>query len=266
MPVFRGEFTLMIVAFILFLIPRFRNDFKLLTIPCTMAFAGIWIEKGMGLVIPGFIPSPLGEIVEYTPNLNETLVCFGIWAFGFFILTILLKGAIGILLGDIKYGGAKAVETTFKNATVAVIQDSDFDESADSWTTVAVFLPNGRVPKAGEKFVQSDLAKTLQFMADQDRAEAVDAFRTAVSHDPTYAKAWHGLATALHRAGRIGDAIQHQQHRWHGETVQEVVQAFARQVAGGQLQPLQSGKVNLYGTLLFGAAAVRALVLILVNS
>ena len=36
--------------------------------------------------------------------------------------------------------------------------------------------------------------------------------------------------------------------------------------AGGQLQPVQSGKVNLYGTLLFGAAAVAAVVLVLVNA
>jgi NADH-quinone oxidoreductase subunit L len=36
--------------------------------------------------------------------------------------------------------------------------------------------------------------------------------------------------------------------------------------AGGALQPVQSGKVNMYGALLFGAAAVGALVLVLVNS
>ena len=35
---------------------------------------------------------------------------------------------------------------------------------------------------------------------------------------------------------------------------------------GGALQPVQSGKVSLYGALLFGSAAVGALVLVLVNS
>ena len=34
----------------------------------------------MGLVILGFVPTPLGEIIEYTPTLNETLICLGIWA------------------------------------------------------------------------------------------------------------------------------------------------------------------------------------------
>ena len=41
-------------------------------------------------------------------------------------------------------------------------------------SNTAVFLPGNRVPQAGEKFVQSDLARTLQFMADQDRAAGAD--------------------------------------------------------------------------------------------
>jgi Ni/Fe-hydrogenase subunit HybB-like protein len=77
---------------------------KKLPIVCAMAFVGIWIEKGMGLIVPGFIPSPIGEVTEYHPTLVEWLLTAGIWAFGFFILTILLKGAIGILLGDIRAG------------------------------------------------------------------------------------------------------------------------------------------------------------------
>jgi Ni/Fe-hydrogenase subunit HybB-like protein len=81
-----------------------RNDMKLLPIVCAMAFVGIWIEKGMGLIVPGFIPSPIGEVTEYYPTFVEWLMTLGIWAFGFFILTILLKGAIGILLGDIRFG------------------------------------------------------------------------------------------------------------------------------------------------------------------
>ena len=88
--------------------PPSAIDYKLLPIPCAMAFAGIWIEKGMGLIVPGFIPTPIGEVTEYYPSFVEVLLTIGIWAFGFFILTILLKGAIGILLGEIKFGGAKA--------------------------------------------------------------------------------------------------------------------------------------------------------------
>jgi hypothetical protein len=108
-PWFWSSLVLMVGAFVMFLMPSFRNDFgKLLPIPCAMAFAGIWIEKGMGLIVPGFIPTPIGEVTEYYPTFVEWLMVLGIWAFGFFILTILLKGAIGILLGEIKYGGPAA--------------------------------------------------------------------------------------------------------------------------------------------------------------
>jgi molybdopterin-containing oxidoreductase family membrane subunit len=55
----------------------------------------------MGLVVPGFIPTPLGEIVEYSPSLNETLVCLGIWAFGILCYTVFLRMAIPILQGRI---------------------------------------------------------------------------------------------------------------------------------------------------------------------
>ncbi|MBI4756767.1 MAG: polysulfide reductase NrfD [Betaproteobacteria bacterium] len=104
-PWFWSAVVLMVVSFVLFLIPAIRNNMKLLPIPCVMAFAGIWIEKGMGLIVPGFIPSPIGEVSEYYPTFVEWLMTLGIWAFGFFILTILLKGAIGILQGEIKFGG-----------------------------------------------------------------------------------------------------------------------------------------------------------------
>jgi molybdopterin-containing oxidoreductase family membrane subunit len=89
-----------LVAMLLLVLPLSRS-LKWLNVTCVLAIAGIWIEKGMGLVVPGFVPSPLGEIVEYSPTLNETLVCFGIWAFGLLCYTILLRMAVPILQGKI---------------------------------------------------------------------------------------------------------------------------------------------------------------------
>ena len=54
-------------------------------------------------------------------------------------------------------------------------------------SNTAIFLPNNRVPKAGEKFVQTDLSRTLQFMADQDRAAGPDRMAGLnAAHDAFY--------------------------------------------------------------------------------
>lgn len=103
-PWFWGSLVAMLVAFFMLLVPSVRKNYKLLPIACVLAFGGIWVEKGMGLVVPGFIPSPIGEVTRYVPTTLEVMMSLGIWAMGFFILTLLLKGAIGILLGEVKYG------------------------------------------------------------------------------------------------------------------------------------------------------------------
>jgi Ni/Fe-hydrogenase subunit HybB-like protein len=90
--------VLNLTAMVLLLLPVSRS-LKWLNFTCVLAIVGIWIEKGMGLVIPGFTPTPLGAVVEYSPSLNETLVCLGIWAFGLLCYTIFLRMAVPILQG-----------------------------------------------------------------------------------------------------------------------------------------------------------------------
>jgi len=104
-PWFWISLAAMIVPFILLLIPSIRKDYTKLPIICAVAFFGIWVEKGMGLLIPGSIPSPIGEFTEYYPTMIEIFNCLGNWAIGFIVLTLLLKGAIGVLLGEVKYAG-----------------------------------------------------------------------------------------------------------------------------------------------------------------
>ncbi|XYI02165.1 hypothetical protein ACMHYB_21260 [Sorangium sp. So ce1128] len=62
--------------------------------------AGVWIEKGMGLIIPGFVPSTLHELVEYVPSTAEWKITAGIWAVGFMVLTIAIKVALTVLTGE----------------------------------------------------------------------------------------------------------------------------------------------------------------------
>lgn len=86
-------------AAVVLLLPQLRENRRMLLIACCMAFVGVWIEKGMGLVIPGFIPSALHEIVEYSPSTVEWKVTAGIWAFGLMIYTVAIKIGVPILSG-----------------------------------------------------------------------------------------------------------------------------------------------------------------------
>jgi Ni/Fe-hydrogenase subunit HybB-like protein len=94
---------LSLVATLILSIHRFRNNNRWLYLACLMLFVGIWIEKGMGLIIPGFIPGPWGTIVEYSPTLIEIGITIGIWAMGAFIFTILAKVAILVETGQLRY-------------------------------------------------------------------------------------------------------------------------------------------------------------------
>ncbi len=93
-----------LVAMVILVLPLSKS-LRYLNFACILSIVGIWIEKGMGLVVPGFIPSPLGEIVEYSPSMNETLVCLGIWAFGLLCYTLMLRMAIPILQGRLTRDG-----------------------------------------------------------------------------------------------------------------------------------------------------------------
>ena len=71
-------------------------------IACVLTFIAIWIEKGMGLVVPGFTPSTLHEIVEYAPNELEWRVLVGIWALGAMVFTVGIKIAIAVFTGRMR--------------------------------------------------------------------------------------------------------------------------------------------------------------------
>ncbi|MGS0523851.1 hypothetical protein ACU8V7_00340 [Zobellia nedashkovskayae] len=97
-----------VLATVILTFNKFRNNLKVLYVCCFMLFVAIWIEKGFGLIVPGFIPGPYGKIVEYLPTGVEIGVTIGIWAMGAFVFTILAKTAIGIELGELRYKDKKA--------------------------------------------------------------------------------------------------------------------------------------------------------------
>jgi molybdopterin-containing oxidoreductase family membrane subunit len=99
-PWIRTGIGLNVAATFTLMIHPLRRNPRVLMWACAALFVGIWVEKGIGMVIPGFIPSPLGEIVEYTPTWVELCVTVGIWAMGLFVLTVLVRVALPIELGE----------------------------------------------------------------------------------------------------------------------------------------------------------------------
>jgi len=97
-----------VLAFFIFLIPKTRKNLVTLNLGCLLIVGGVWIEKGMGLIVPGFIPTPMGEIWEYTPNRIEILISAGVFAVGLLIYTLLLKVAVAIETGEMRMAGVAA--------------------------------------------------------------------------------------------------------------------------------------------------------------
>jgi len=91
------------IAAFIFLVPTLTKKITLANIACFLSIIGIWIEKGPGMVVSGFVPTPLGEIVEYFPTLEESLICIGIWAFGALLYSWLVHLAIPILSGKFRH-------------------------------------------------------------------------------------------------------------------------------------------------------------------
>jgi len=84
------------VSLVLLLVPSFRRNERILAVACVTVFVSIWIDKGLGMVVTGFIPSPLGKVVDYWPTAPELMISFGIYAMGLFMVTILYKIALSV--------------------------------------------------------------------------------------------------------------------------------------------------------------------------
>jgi molybdopterin-containing oxidoreductase family membrane subunit len=96
--------ALNVVAFGLFIVPAARRNPVILNLGCLATYAAVYIEKGMGLIIPGLTPDALGEIYEYAPTITELRVAAGVFALGFLVFTLMLKVAAPISLGEFTKG------------------------------------------------------------------------------------------------------------------------------------------------------------------
>ncbi|MFC2168386.1 sulfate reduction electron transfer complex DsrMKJOP subunit DsrP [Acidobacteriota bacterium] len=96
--VFYGWTSLIIsiIAFLLFLIPKTRKNPITLNLGAVLIWFGVYIEKGIALLIPGFTPDTMGQIYVYRPSIVEIKIATAIFAIGFLIFTLVTKIAIAI--------------------------------------------------------------------------------------------------------------------------------------------------------------------------
>jgi Ni/Fe-hydrogenase subunit HybB-like protein len=85
-----------VIATLMLLVPGIRHNEKTLAVACALVFISLWIEKGITLVITGFIPNPFETITQYVPTVPELTITVGVWATGFLVLTILYKVAVSV--------------------------------------------------------------------------------------------------------------------------------------------------------------------------
>jgi gamma-glutamyltranspeptidase/glutathione hydrolase len=75
--------------------------------------------------------------------------------------------------GDVASAAIRYAKEGFAVFEYMATMIRQYEDGYRSWpSNAAIFLPGGQVPKVGDRFLQTDLAGTLQYMADQERAAA----------------------------------------------------------------------------------------------
>jgi molybdopterin-containing oxidoreductase family membrane subunit len=88
--------VLAVASVVLLLVPSARRNERVLAVTCGMVFVSLWIDKGLGLIVGGFVPSPFGVVTRYVPTGLEMLIALGIWAIGLLLVTIFYKITLSV--------------------------------------------------------------------------------------------------------------------------------------------------------------------------
>ncbi len=88
--------VLAIVSLALLIPPQFRENHDLLPWTLGMLVIATWIDKGIGLLVGGFTPTPFETVTPYIPSVPELLIALGVYANGALILTVLWKIAVDV--------------------------------------------------------------------------------------------------------------------------------------------------------------------------
>ncbi len=87
---------LAVLSLVVLLAPTLRRTDSLLAAGCAMVVLSTWIEKGLGLIVGGFVPTPLGALPRYAPTGTEILIAVGIWAVGVLMVTLFYKITLSV--------------------------------------------------------------------------------------------------------------------------------------------------------------------------
>jgi molybdopterin-containing oxidoreductase family membrane subunit len=85
-----------VLALLLLIVPASRRNENTLILACLSVFISTWIDKGLGLVIGGFIPNPFEKVYEYFPTFPEMMISVGVWGTGIFVITVLYKITVSV--------------------------------------------------------------------------------------------------------------------------------------------------------------------------
>ena len=96
-----------VVALVIFVVPDLRKRNAVLATACVLAFSGAFIEKGLGLLLPGMTPDVLGEVYRYVPSQHEIIIGAGVWGLGALLYTWMVRVATAISAGEFSYRGER---------------------------------------------------------------------------------------------------------------------------------------------------------------
>ncbi|MCE5283375.1 MAG: polysulfide reductase NrfD [Deltaproteobacteria bacterium] len=87
------------ISLVLLIVPRWRKGEPILAVACIGVFVSLWIEKGLGLIVTGFVPSPLEAITDYLPTGPEIAITVGVWALGLLLITLFYRIFVAVRSG-----------------------------------------------------------------------------------------------------------------------------------------------------------------------
>jgi Ni/Fe-hydrogenase subunit HybB-like protein len=88
--------VLALAGLLVLLRPSLRDRTGWLAAASVAVVISVWIEKGLGMVVTGFVPSPLGHVTAYVPTFPELSISLAVYAFGALMVTVFYKITLSV--------------------------------------------------------------------------------------------------------------------------------------------------------------------------